>query len=482
MKKTLVLLLIVLSIFTLAGCQDEGEPDDPQDKTAPVITGTENFIYFVGDDVPNWLDGVSASDDIDETVTIVVDDSNVNLGASGVYDLIYTATDKAGNESNITVQVVVQIRNSNIFYVELKNLSGDILLYEAIPYDPENLKPTVELIDDVIELDYTVYDFGTMINGVGGFYPMEYGASYNYYYEIQIDNIPSATGIDHIVYNENTVIQFVETTYMSELDQDVDRLIYEFVDNHLNDYINSQAVDYNVLSALYHLIDKGYVQIDLDDYYTYDELQVTKDDIEDLSISELYKLGIYMSVEGMDLTEYFNHLKKRIASNAYELTTFLRGYHLYDEAKNLNLASILLDGTLLDPDYLGMALLALYRSDELEGFDQYIDDTLAYINSQTTATGVLSWGSANSSTTAMVVLGLVAHGFNPQDEDFLVDGVGLIDMLMLYETDGMFKWLLDDVEADPNFSTPQVFSALVAYKLSRDIYGFPATNIYIFND
>ncbi len=46
MKKTLVLLLIVLSVLTLAGCQD-GE-QEVTDTVKPVISGTYDVVLTLG--------------------------------------------------------------------------------------------------------------------------------------------------------------------------------------------------------------------------------------------------------------------------------------------------------------------------------------------------------------------------------------------------------------------------------------------------
>jgi len=54
----------------------------------------------------------------------------------------------------------------------------------------------------------------------------------------------------------------------------------------------------------------------------------------------------------------------------------------------------------------------------------------------------------------------------------------LIEALLLYEVDGYFKWQLSSASADMAFSTPQVFAALVAYKLFRDVYGTPAFDLF----
>ncbi len=80
---------------------------DPADTLAPIISGTNNFNLELGDEVPNWLEGVTAVDDVDGTVAVTVDDSAVNLEAEGTYDLIYRATDQEDNVRTVTVTVTV---------------------------------------------------------------------------------------------------------------------------------------------------------------------------------------------------------------------------------------------------------------------------------------------------------------------------------------------------------------------------------------
>lgn len=477
MKKTVVLLLLVLTIFTLAGCQEEGE--EATDTVNPIISGTSDITFTLGDDIPNWLDGVSALDETDGQLTVTVDDSDVDLETPGTYDLIYTATDKAGNKDEVIIKVFIKDPELESFYVELINFEGETLIEEIVFYDPTSETSLVQLIDEVVDLDYATYDFGTMINGIDGNYPKEYGLTYNFFYEIRVDDVASQTGIDLISYAPGTKISFVETTYLSELDLKVDAYIYDFIENNISDFISEEFIDYSVLSAVHQLNYKGYIDIDLAQYYTYENLELVTEDINTLSISDLFRLGIYQSIENIDLTTYFNHLNTQTASNAYELITYLQAYHLNDQT-NQNLATTLMDETFVDPDFVGLALLALDKYSDLESFDTYLDSALTYIKSSMTSTGISSWGSANASSTAAIILGLVAQGINPQNEDYQIDGLGLVDMLMLYETNGVFKWTIDSTEVDLMFSTPQAFAALVAYKLARDVYGFNATNIYSF--
>jgi hypothetical protein len=125
-----------------------------------------------------------------------------------------------------------------------------------------------------------------------------------------------------------------------------------------------------------------------------------------------------------------------------------------------------------------MSYSALYGYETLEGFDTYLSDAYTYLSDALSEDGIISWGNANAASTATIILGLVAQGIDPEDEAYQTNGVGLIEALMAYEADGSFKWKLTDENPDLMFSTPQAFSALVAYKLSRDIWGFPATHLF----
>ncbi len=78
-----------------------------EDTVAPVITGASDFILEIGSTKPNWLEGVSATDNVDSNVVVTVNDSNVQMDVVGTYNLVYTATDKANNTATITVTVSI---------------------------------------------------------------------------------------------------------------------------------------------------------------------------------------------------------------------------------------------------------------------------------------------------------------------------------------------------------------------------------------
>ena len=70
------------------------------DTTPPTINGLRDLVSYIGSGV-SYLSGVTATDDCDAGLTLGVDTSTVDLKTVGVYDIIYRATDAAGNVTEI---------------------------------------------------------------------------------------------------------------------------------------------------------------------------------------------------------------------------------------------------------------------------------------------------------------------------------------------------------------------------------------------
>ncbi len=105
----------------------------PADKTPPVISGAVDKIVVIGDSV-SYRKGVEVTDNDDENVKLIVDASHVNLTRIGTYTVSYSATDKRGNTSSLSIKVTVINRPDN--YIgnnevcteeEFQKLCNDIL-------------------------------------------------------------------------------------------------------------------------------------------------------------------------------------------------------------------------------------------------------------------------------------------------------------------------------------------------------------------
>ena len=106
MKKPFYFILLIIFSMAIMACQ---EPSVELDVVPPHISGTKNINYRIGDPLPDYMDGVSAFDNIDQDITtsIIIDDSDVDLTRVGVYSLIYRVTDSSNNTTTKEVAVIV---------------------------------------------------------------------------------------------------------------------------------------------------------------------------------------------------------------------------------------------------------------------------------------------------------------------------------------------------------------------------------------
>lgn len=116
MKKLFLLFTFVFLVLGLVACEEEvvtpipseptPTPVETVDTTAPTISGTDNVIILVGDTF-NALTGVTATDDIDGTITNISVSGTVNTAVAGTYTITYSVTDAAGNVTTATRTVTV---------------------------------------------------------------------------------------------------------------------------------------------------------------------------------------------------------------------------------------------------------------------------------------------------------------------------------------------------------------------------------------
>lgn len=97
------------------------------DTIAPTITGMEDITAYIGDTI-SYRNGIEVADDKDISPTLTIDNSAVNLNAAGVYEVIYTATDWAGNTTSEYITVTLQEKPAS--YVEpeiVYAMAGEVL-------------------------------------------------------------------------------------------------------------------------------------------------------------------------------------------------------------------------------------------------------------------------------------------------------------------------------------------------------------------
>jgi hypothetical protein len=356
--------------------------------------------------------------------------------------------------------------------VEVKSVSDDVLYHETLVVsgEPEHV---LDVLDENINLDYTVSEYGAFVKGVEGYYPLETDVSYNYYYQILVDGTASDVGIDAIDYVDGMTITFLETTMLDAIDQMVDQVIYRFIDRHLSTYINDENVHHYVIMALHQLMKSGYVTLDWSDLIETD----VKIDLSVETIAETFKTAIYERARSLNTQDTLAAMESFEATNHYDAVSQSIGLSMLgsDSEKNALLKDFLINDEpqFIDPDLVGMIYSALGFYQEDQDVSSYVETMNVYINEQTDEQGIVSWGNANSASTALVIIGLVAQGYDPRTMD-----VDLIEALLGYEVEGAFKWKPTEEEADMAFSTPQAFAALVSYKLYRDTWENPPFNLF----
>lgn len=118
-------------VFTDAGGNETVETAQlilQEDTEPPVIQGTRDMLIYVGDSV-SYRKNVTVEDNCPENLQLTVDNSGVNLKAAGVYPVVYTAVDAAGNSSSVTVQLTVIDR---VYTIDEVNLLADAVLVSII--------------------------------------------------------------------------------------------------------------------------------------------------------------------------------------------------------------------------------------------------------------------------------------------------------------------------------------------------------------
>ncbi len=103
-----------------------------RDSTPPEITGAMDIDVYLGDTI-SYRKNITVTDDYDDSPVLEIDTSNVEPDEPGKYDVIYKAKDFSGNESSVTVSIVISEKPEG--YVEPE------VVYEAAK----------EILDEITE-------------------------------------------------------------------------------------------------------------------------------------------------------------------------------------------------------------------------------------------------------------------------------------------------------------------------------------------
>ena len=104
---------------------------EPGDAIPPVIQGVRDFTVYAGETV-SCRSGVTVTDDCDLNPVLEVDTRELNPDVPGCYEIIYTATDSAGNVSRVAALVTVLERPENYIAPDTIDAAADKLLAEIL--------------------------------------------------------------------------------------------------------------------------------------------------------------------------------------------------------------------------------------------------------------------------------------------------------------------------------------------------------------
>jgi len=116
-----------------------------QDTTPPVIEGARDFSVIIGNTV-SYRHGITVKDDYDPNPELHIDTSQVNLQVLGIYPVTYTATDKSGNSSSVTVNLhIIEVS------IDLLNQTADKKLQELGVFNVEDTTERLKIIHDYVK-------------------------------------------------------------------------------------------------------------------------------------------------------------------------------------------------------------------------------------------------------------------------------------------------------------------------------------------
>ena len=138
------------------------------DNGAPILEGVEPVFTYIGTE-PDYLAGVSATDDRDMALEILVDQSKVDLSAIGTYDILYSVTDAAGNVTTAPSTLTVTDDNVAPSILGVHNIS--LYLGSAASY-----RKGVEVRDDKDPAPKLDVDSSQVDLSNPGTYPLIYTA------------------------------------------------------------------------------------------------------------------------------------------------------------------------------------------------------------------------------------------------------------------------------------------------------------------
>ena len=154
MKKVFYIFIILFVALSLVACKKDPVVEEPIDTTPPLLFGIADAVIDVGS-VFDPLDGVSAIDDVDGTITSnIVVTGTYDVDTAGIYTINFAVEDAAGNPATGSMQLIVRIPPESELYI----INGDFsepLDGTWTHWSGEGGISTATIVDGVLEYDIT---------------------------------------------------------------------------------------------------------------------------------------------------------------------------------------------------------------------------------------------------------------------------------------------------------------------------------------
>ena len=379
MKFTKLLFLLLLLLI----CQGCEETSNPQ-LGVPKINGLNNIEYIIGDEFPNYLEGVIAEDYLGEAILVItIDDSEVNYELEGTYNVYYKIEDAYGSRITASIKVTVNEPLQTIDYVPpyfngIKDfyyyIGQDIIDYQSEIKAYDNIDGDITsniIFDGLVDFEQPgVYEIIVTIYDSTGNRTIE---RFNIHvYDNEEPVISGYNRIYHYIGNEEPDYMKLINAFDQE-DGDITHAITindEMVDL---DTMGSYPLYYEVIDSFGHVVEQVVaVQVDSNDN------TVNIDDLNVFYMNDTHG-SILENDEEMGLAKIGNVILDEYETNPYE-TLFFSGGDL-------------LQGNVLSNFYYGASMIDMFNYMNLDvfvvgnhEFDWGLDTIIEYFDPNTLGT------------------------------------------------------------------------------------------------
>ena len=282
---------VVLTVFS-----DNGKPQ---------LAGVKPIFTYIGTE-PDYLEGVTAMDDQDMDLQILVNTNQVNLNAVGTYDIMYSVTDAAGNTTAVPSTVTVTDDNTAPTIQGVHDISlylGSTVSYRkgVVVTDDKDTAPKLEVDSSQVDLSNP------------GTYPLVYTARDMTGNETRVEVTVTvaekpATFVDEQTINAEAD-KLLKKIVTDEMEDDAKvKAIYSYVRSHYTYSGHSDKTDW--LQGAWVMMDEG--EGDCFNYYALTKLLLERCNIPNIDVRKVRNFpedsDHYWSLVSVDGGKTYYHL------------------------------------------------------------------------------------------------------------------------------------------------------------------------------